>query len=389
MIREGWTTRRLGELFINSKARGKPGLPTLSVTMNDGLVSRDTLERKMETNLGPDQHLLVRKGDLAYNMMRMWQGASGLATFDGMVSPAYVVLRAGPDIDPQFAAYLFKHPRMIHLFWAYSHGMTEDRLRLYFDDFALIPIELPSLGEQRRAAEMLSTWERAIETVEGLISNTEAHKSALIQMLLTGQRRLPGFTSLWRQAPFGTFARLEKRRVDPSTLSATEEGVELEHIESDTGRLIGTTPANAQASLKTPFSPDDVLYGKLRPYLRKFFKPNFSGVCSTEIWVLKPNTKDCLPEYLHLLVQTPAFNSATAISSGSKMPRADWGVVSETRFALPPLSEQKAIAECIEALAGRAANLEDQRFKLRQERAALMQQLLAGKRRTCVQENAE
>ena len=90
-------------------------------------------------------------------MMRMWQGASGLAHFDAVVSPAYVVLEPTNDIDPVFASYFFKSARMIHLFWAYSYsGHTKDRLRLYFPDFAIIPALLPPVDEQKRIGRLLS-----------------------------------------------------------------------------------------------------------------------------------------------------------------------------------------------------------------------------------------
>ena len=90
----------------------------------------------------------MRKGDLAYNMMRMWQGASGLAGQDGMVSPAYVVVTPSDTVDPTFASYWFKSARMIHLFWAYSYGIAGDRLRLYYKDFARIPVTLPPKSDQ-------------------------------------------------------------------------------------------------------------------------------------------------------------------------------------------------------------------------------------------------
>jgi type I restriction enzyme S subunit len=94
---------RLGDFFSNRQEPGQAGLPVMSVTMNDSLVFRDDLERRTESALKPEQHLLVRKGDIAYNMMRMWQGACGQATADGMVSPAYVVLAPKPGIDSRFA----------------------------------------------------------------------------------------------------------------------------------------------------------------------------------------------------------------------------------------------------------------------------------------------
>ncbi len=90
MIYKG--NHKLGDFFTIRRERGTPGLPMLSVTMNNGVVTRESLNRKMETNLSDEEHLLVRKDDIVYNMMRMWQGASGLADRDGLISPAYVVL---------------------------------------------------------------------------------------------------------------------------------------------------------------------------------------------------------------------------------------------------------------------------------------------------------
>ena len=161
---------RLGDLFRNRQEPGRAGLPVMSVTMNDSLVLRDDLDRRMESMLRPDQHLLVKKGDIAYNMMRMWQGACGLATADGIVSPAYVVLEPKTGIDSRFAYHWFKSARMIHLFWAYSHGLTEDRLRLYFDEFAEIPSAPPSLQQQRHIVTVLDAWDRAINQAERLVN---------------------------------------------------------------------------------------------------------------------------------------------------------------------------------------------------------------------------
>lgn len=170
----------LGNYFRVRKEKGKPALPTLSVTINDGLVDRSDLDRKMETNLTPEQHLNVGKGDIAYNMMRMWQGAFGRADKDGIVSPAYVVVRPRESVDSRFAAHWFKSARMIHLFWAYSYGLTEDRLRLYADDFCLIPASPPPLDEQRRIADILDAWDRAIAQTEALIDATARFRAGLL-----------------------------------------------------------------------------------------------------------------------------------------------------------------------------------------------------------------
>lgn len=177
---------RLGDYFAQRTESGREGLPTLSVTLRDGLILRDDLDRKTGTSLEHHEHLLAREGDIAYNMMRMWQGASGRAATDGLVSPAYVVLSPTDKIDSRFAAHWFKSPRMIYLFWAYSHGLTEDRLRLYYDDFAEIPAAPPQLSEQRRIAAVLDEWDYAIATVEKLGQSQQRRKGGLIKSVFFG-----------------------------------------------------------------------------------------------------------------------------------------------------------------------------------------------------------
>ncbi len=96
-----WSKVTAGELFLNRIERGRPGLPIYSVTMTDGLVPRASLDRKIDDIAEASANKTVRTGDLAYNMMRMWQGALGIAPEDCMVSPAYIVL------EPQGVNSLF------------------------------------------------------------------------------------------------------------------------------------------------------------------------------------------------------------------------------------------------------------------------------------------
>ena len=80
-IPEGWEISTLGAVFSERKEVGKHGLPTIAVTMNDGLVRRDSLEKSIKSGLPTEKHSLVRAGDLVYNTMRMWQGANGCCRF--------------------------------------------------------------------------------------------------------------------------------------------------------------------------------------------------------------------------------------------------------------------------------------------------------------------
>lgn len=129
-----WKPSHAGDAFRNSRAKGEAGLPIYSVTIDRGLVPRDTLDRQLAADAEDGVNLRAQKGDLVYNMMRMWQGAVGLAEQECMVSPAYVVLAPKKGTSSEFFNFWFKSARMLHLLWAYSHGLTNDRLRLYFDD---------------------------------------------------------------------------------------------------------------------------------------------------------------------------------------------------------------------------------------------------------------
>ncbi len=366
----------LGDLFRSRRQRGRAGLPVFAVTMGYGLVHRDTLERKTNGALAPEGHLLIRKGDIAYNMMRMWQGASGLATTDGIVSPAYVVVAPKDGIDPLFASYWFKSARMIYLFWAYSYGITGDRLRLYYKDFSRIPVSVPPKPKQKRIGEILSTTDRAIAGLEQLVAAKRTLKKGLAHQLLTGQRRLPGFGKPWHKREFGQLASLSKKRFDPQN-GENRRCIELEHISQGDGCLIGTIDSRGQQSMKAVFSKGNVLYGKLRPNLRKSYLCDFDGVCSTEIWVLQAQIGVCCSEYLAQLVQTERFVAAACITSGSKMPRADWGYVSEIPFDIPDVLEQDRIAAVLGAADREIFLLEKKLTALRELKKGLMQRLLS------------
>ena len=142
-------------------------------------------------------------------------------------------------------------------------------------------------------------------------------------------------------------ANLRKGKYQPSD-SQPIRCIELEHLERNSGRIIGEIDARIQNSTKNIFKAGDVLFGKLRPYLRKFGLPKFNGVCSSEIWVFISNTDLITNKYLFYSLQTEYFINSACKTTGTKMPRADWNFVQNVSVALPPLSEQKAIASLLE-----------------------------------------
>ncbi|MBL8798675.1 MAG: restriction endonuclease subunit S [Planctomycetia bacterium] len=180
----------LGELTPLRRDRGYPGLPTMAVTMYDGLLPRNTHDRRVETRLLPEQHLLARKGDIAYNMMRMWQGACGLADEDCLLSPAYVVV-VPTGVVPAFAYLLFKLPDTIQKFHNRSRGLTDDRLRLYHRDFARIVVRIPrSLSEQQAIVDVVQAHDARIRAEEAYRDKLKLQKRGLMNDLLTGWVRV-------------------------------------------------------------------------------------------------------------------------------------------------------------------------------------------------------
>lgn len=192
----------------------------MSVTLNDGLVNRADLNREMRTNLEPEEHLLVREGDIAYNMMRMWQGAFGRAAYSGMVSPAYVVLRPKKTVDSRCAEYSFKRPRSIHNFWAYSYGLTEDRLRLYAPDCLRISAHFPPLPEQRKIADFLTAVDGRIQQLRQKKARLEDYKKGVMQQLFTQALRFKDdhcndFPDWEERALGNAAAKIERGRFSP------------------------------------------------------------------------------------------------------------------------------------------------------------------------------
>ena len=186
------------------------------------------------------------------------------------------------------------------------------------------------------------------------------------------------FPSDWKAIRFGDFTIRENSKFDPKSNKDSYPCIELEHISQGTGKILGHILAKEQKSTKNVFKAENVLFGKLRPNLKKFAQPNFDGVCSSEIWVMNAIEKECDNTYLFYLVQSDRFQHVANVTSGTKMPRSDWNYVSKAIFYLPPLPEQRAIAEILSTRDEAIAITEQLIAVLKKRKKGLMQRLLTG-----------
>ncbi|MEH2095679.1 restriction endonuclease subunit S [Nostoc sp.] len=187
--------------------------------------------------------------------------------------------------------------------------------------------------------------------------------------------------SHWEVKEFGELVAIRKQKIDPKKAGLQAFCIELEHIKQGSGQLLGYTDTTNSSSIKAIFYKDDILFGKLRAYLRKYWLADRNGVASTEIWPLVVRTNFALPEYIYQCIQTDGFIEAASMAYGTHMPRTDWNVIKTYRVSLPPLTEQKAIAQSLSDVDALITECDRLITKKRNAKQGMMQQLLTGKKR--------
>lgn len=179
-----WQTIELGKLFKERKERcTDEKMELLSISLSKGVTKYDSSLKKDSSNSDKSKYKIVRKNDIAYNTMRMWQGASGVSNFEGIVSPAYTVvtLQKG-SVD--FFGYLFKQPNIIHEFYRYSQGLTSDTWNLKFRHFSEVKVHIPqSTEEQRKIASFLQQMDEYIVHKSEEILTLKRWKKGLLQKM--------------------------------------------------------------------------------------------------------------------------------------------------------------------------------------------------------------
>ena len=156
-----WEQRKLGELFSESNDRSST-MEILSVSVANGIYPASESDRDTNPGASLANYKVVRRGDIVYNSMRMWQGAVGASAYDGIVSPAYVVARPAAELDSLCFGYLLKRSGMLYKYLCDSQGNSKDTQTLRYERFAEIEVDVPPTLEEQRA---ISGWLDGIDSL--------------------------------------------------------------------------------------------------------------------------------------------------------------------------------------------------------------------------------
>ena len=199
-IPDDWAVFRIANLYDERNERGTEDIPILTVSINTGISDHEIPdEEKDRVVVRSEDRTLYKRvcpGDLAYNMMRAWQGAFGAARVDGMVSPAYVVAKPKTPgiLDSRYVEALLRTPSAIEEMHRYSRGITDFRLRLYWPEFKNICVCVPSIKEQIEIADYIDAKAAEIDALiqkkQQFLVELESYKKSLIFEYVTGKKEV-------------------------------------------------------------------------------------------------------------------------------------------------------------------------------------------------------
>ena len=214
IVPEEWENKKLGELYAERNDVNCSDEQLLSITADRGVIPRVQIQGKDNSSEDKSKYKHISKGDIGYNTMRMWQGVSALSQYDGIVSPAYTVLKPSAQVNALCFSYLFKLTNMINVFYRHSQGLVDDTRSLKYEWFKNIAVSVPSLPEQKKIADILSAQDKLIELQQKKIDELKRLKKVYLSKMFpkkgcnVPEIRFPGFTDAWEQRKVSDVAEI-------------------------------------------------------------------------------------------------------------------------------------------------------------------------------------
>jgi type I restriction enzyme S subunit len=355
----------------------------------------------------PGDLLVASLGDEAHPVARACQYPAECGS--AIVKADCFRLRFNPaTADPGFVKHILNCPATRGGIAGLSQGVTRDRVNL--SALKRFRIVFPDVAEQRRIAEILDTVDDAIRSTERLIAKLGHVKEGLLHDLLTrgidenGELRDPvrhpeqfttsssaQYPNPWTTRPLLEVVSLPSGQVDPRVAPYRDRIlVAPDHIEAGTGRLLESRTAAEQGTIsgKYEFQAGDVVYSKIRPHLRKAVLAAAGGLCSADMYPLHPGVGVDGRFLLAIILGERFSRFAEAVSMRSGFPKINREELAEFVAPIPPIAEQRRIGTALDGMERRIMSESSELVKLRLLKAGLMDDLLSGRVRVTVDEDA-
>ncbi len=380
MLPEGWKLSKLGNMvsFSNGKAHENDIDDQGNyVLVNSKFVSSEgEVYKKTNKSLCP-----ATKDDILIVMSDVPNGKAIAKCFYVLDDNKYTVnQRVGKltakDSDPKFIFYTINRNSY---YLRFDDGITQTNLKK--SEVLDCPIPCPPLSEQKKIAQILSTWDNAISATERLLANSQQRKKALMQQLLTGNKRLPGFEGEFKHVELSGVASITMG-TSPKSESYNEEGDGLPLIQGNADiECRKSKPRIFTSEVTKTCFPGDILLSVRAPVGTIAISNHEAcigrGICALR--AAKGNNQDYL--YQWMLWYEPRWSS---LSQGSTFESVNSTDIKSLKLILPSFIEQQAIANILTTADQEIDALQKRLDHLKLEKKALMQQLLTGKRRVLV-----
>ena len=379
-----WEVGKAKTVFMNYSNKIHNGESTvLSVTQDRGIIPRSEVDKEIpysESNIG--SYKRVEKGNFVISL-RSFEGGIEFSGYEGLVSPAYTVIKNHAAIDHGYYKQYFKTETFISKLNSAVYGIRDGK-QIGYEDFCNLRIHIPPLSEQKKIAEIISACDKVVELKKKLIARKRQQKRWLLENLLTGEKRLPGFRGKWKEVRLeevckdiiggGTPPRNTKRYYQGSIPWVTVKDLDgakqkydsVEHISPD-----------AVVDRTTRIIPKGNLIVSTRMGLGRGFinmvdmaiNQDMKGIILDNALV---STEFVYFSYIEL------HDLLERLGNGSTVKGIDVQTLKKLKINLPPLPEQTAIAEILSA-ADREIGLHERHLEeLKKQKKALMQLLLTG-----------
>ena len=355
-----WEQRKLEEYLEVSGQKNFEGIYTkedvLSVSGDFGIVNQIEFQGRSFAGASVANYGVVETGDIVYTKSPLKSNPYGIIKANkgknGIVSTLYAVYKPKQSANPEFVQNYFEQDaRMNNYMHPLVNKGAKNDMKVSAENALKGQIVFPDIKEQRTISEFFRNLDTLITLHQRKYEKLVNIKKSMLDKMFpkngasVPEIRFKGFTDLWEQREFEEIAVRSSVMSDKKGLPR----VEYEDIISGAGRLNKDIKLKESEKVGIVFHKGDVLYGKLRPYLQNWLLASFNGLAVGDFWVLQPQNTDS--SFLYRLVQSQQFDEVANQSTGTKMPRADWKLVSKTKFAMPhSVDEQAAIGAYFEHL---------------------------------------